>query len=74
MLLAYAFLRNGSYANILCFQVMLKASSYVAISIYGVMSLIAAVAAIMLPIETKGREMKVTLINVCVCFYGGRVC
>ena len=33
------------------------------------MSLIAAVAAIMLPIETKGREMKVTLIYVCVCFY-----
>lgn len=41
------------------FQVLLKASAYLAISTYGVMSLIAAVAAVCLPIETKGREMKV---------------
>ena len=40
---------------------LLKTSSYLAISIYGVMALVAAVAAVCLPIETKGREMKVRI-------------
>ena len=45
-------------------QVLLKTSAYLAISTYGVMSLIAAVAAICLPIETKGRDMKVHTSNM----------
>ena len=40
---------------------LLKTSSYLAISIYGVMALVAAVAAVCLPIETKGRELKVRI-------------
>jgi len=47
------------------FQVLLKASSYLAISTYGVVSLIATVVAIVLPIETKGREMKVSYHSYC---------
>ena len=44
-----------------CFrlQVMLKESVYLAVSIYGTVCLIAAGASLALPIETKGREMKV---------------
>jgi len=44
-------------------QVLLKASAYVAITTYGVMSLIATVAALVLPIETKGRELKVCVMT-----------
>ena len=40
-------------------QVLLKESAYLAISLYGVMCLIATVASLLLPFETKGREMKV---------------
>ncbi|KAH3882629.1 hypothetical protein DPMN_006573 [Dreissena polymorpha] len=50
--------RVGAIVTPFVAQVLLKVSAYVAISTYGVMSLIAAVASIMLPIETKGREMK----------------
>ena len=38
---------------------LLKESAYLAISLYGVMCLVATVAALLLPFETKGREMKV---------------
>jgi len=41
---------------------MLKVSAYLAISIYGVMALLAAIAAILLPIETRGRELKVSML------------
>ena len=41
------------------FQVMLKESVHLAISIYGAICVFGAIASMMLPIETKGREMKV---------------
>lgn len=50
--------RIGAIVTPFVAQVLLKTSAYLAISTYGVMSLIAAVAAICLPIETKGRDMK----------------
>lgn len=40
-------------------QVLLSYSSSLAICTYGITCLVAAVAAMLLPIETKGREMKV---------------
>ncbi|KAK3603262.1 hypothetical protein CHS0354_007593 [Potamilus streckersoni] len=52
--------RIGAIVTPFVAQVLLKASSYMAISTYGVMALIATVASILLPIETKGREMKDT--------------
>nr|KAG5690087.1 hypothetical protein BaRGS_016395 [Batillaria attramentaria] len=39
-------------------EVLLKKSAYLAISVYGVMCLIATVASLLLPYETKGREMQ----------------
>ncbi|KAL4223272.1 hypothetical protein ACF0H5_016744 [Mactra antiquata] len=50
--------RVGAIVTPFVAQVMLKVSAYLAITTYGVMSLIAAVASVLLPIETKGREMK----------------
>lgn len=41
---------------------MLQSSLVVAMSVYGVAALLAAVACILLPIETKGRELKETVI------------
>lgn len=49
--------RIGAIATPFVAQVLLKESSYVAISIYGVMCLIATAASLLLPYETKGREM-----------------
>ena len=39
---------------------MLRHSANMAVSIYGVVCLFGAVASMLLPIETKGREMKVS--------------
>lgn len=58
--------RVGAIVTPFVAQVLLKSSSYVAISIYGVISLVATVVAILLPIETKGREMKDTQQEVTV--------
>lgn len=52
--------RVGAIITPFVAQVMLKQSSYLAISTYGVVSLVATVIALILPIETKGREMKDT--------------
>ena len=41
-------------------QVLLRKSVHLAVSSYGVVCIVAAVMSILLPIETKGREMKVT--------------
>ncbi|KAK2185940.1 hypothetical protein NP493_218g02002, partial [Ridgeia piscesae] len=41
-------------------EVMLRHSANVAVSIYGVVCLFGAIASMLLPIETKGREMKDT--------------
>ncbi|XP_076108218.1 synaptic vesicle 2-related protein-like [Mytilus galloprovincialis] len=52
--------RVGAIITPFVAQVLLKESSYIAISTYGVISLVATVVAMLLPIETKGREMKDT--------------
>ncbi|XP_059155982.1 synaptic vesicle 2-related protein-like [Physella acuta] len=50
--------RIGAIVTPFVAQVLLKESAYAAVSIYGVMCLIASAAAFLLPIETKGRDMK----------------
>ncbi|KAK3084065.1 hypothetical protein FSP39_007577 [Pinctada imbricata] len=57
--------RVGAIVTPFVAQVMLRESSYLAISTYGVMALIATVISIILPIETKGKEMKVSSIFHC---------
>ena len=54
-----------------CFflQVLLKVSVNLAVSVYGTVCLIAAVASMLLPIETKGRELQVGTLG-----YSGRFC
>ncbi|XP_055958029.1 synaptic vesicle 2-related protein isoform X1 [Patella vulgata] len=52
--------RIGAIATPFVAQVLLKTSPYLSISIYGTMCLIATVASLLLPIETKGREMEDT--------------
>ncbi|CAH1801775.1 unnamed protein product [Owenia fusiformis] len=52
--------RIGAIVTPFVAQVMLKHSVHLAISIYGVVCLLAAVASMLLPIETKGRQMKDT--------------
>ena len=49
----------GYYGDVVVAQVMLKESVYLAISTYGTMSVLGGVASMLLPIETKGREMMV---------------
>ncbi|XP_076434942.1 synaptic vesicle 2-related protein-like [Babylonia areolata] len=50
--------RIGAIVTPFVAQVLLKDSAYLAISLYGAMCLIATVASLLLPYETKGREMK----------------
>ncbi|XP_077995310.1 synaptic vesicle 2-related protein-like [Glandiceps talaboti] len=52
--------RVGAIITPFVAQVMLRISEYLAISIYGTICLLAAVAALMLPVETKGRAMQET--------------
>ena len=50
----------GYYGDVVVVeQVMLKESVYLAISTYGTMSFLGGVVSMLLPIETKGREMMV---------------
>ncbi|XP_046387195.1 synaptic vesicle 2-related protein [Ischnura elegans] len=53
-----AMARLGAMVTPYVAQVMLKSSLDIAISVYAVAAILAAVASIALPIETKGREMK----------------
>lgn len=46
-----------------CPQVALRESVYLAINVYGGMCVLGAIASFLLPIETKGRELKVS----CLC-------
>jgi len=46
----------------LCVQVLLRVSVHVAISMYSAIAIVAGIVSILLPIETKGREMTVSLI------------
>lgn len=53
-----AMARIGAIITPFIAQVLLKVSPYAAISIYGTVALMAAVACLCLPVETKGRELK----------------
>ncbi|XP_078679986.1 synaptic vesicle 2-related protein-like isoform X3 [Branchiostoma floridae x Branchiostoma belcheri] len=52
--------RLGALITPFVAQVMLKSSIYVTVSVYGTICLLAAVASMLLPIETKGRSMQET--------------
>lgn len=43
-------------------KVMLQSSMVVAMSVYGIAALLAALACTLLPIETKGKELKETVV------------
>ena len=45
-----------------CLQVLLRVSVHVAISMYSVIAIAAGIMSFLLPIETKGREMTVSLV------------
>jgi hypothetical protein len=53
--------RIGAIVTPFVAQVLLKESSFAAISLYGVVCIVATVAALQLPYETKGREMPVSI-------------
>ena len=53
--------RVGAIATPFVAQVLLKHSAYMAISLYGGMCLVAAVASLLLPYETRGRAMQVSV-------------
>ncbi|XP_033747024.1 synaptic vesicle 2-related protein-like [Pecten maximus] len=55
-----AMARVGAIITPFIAQVLLRSSSYTAISTYGVIALVATGVSVLLPIETKGREMKDT--------------
>ncbi|XP_046683021.1 synaptic vesicle 2-related protein [Homalodisca vitripennis] len=57
-----AMARLGAMVTPYIAQVLLQSSLLVATSVYGVAALLAAVACVLLPIETKGRELKETVI------------
>jgi len=48
----------------LCEQVLLRVSVHLAITLYTVISVIAGIMCLLLQIETKGREMTVSFINL----------
>ncbi|CAH1230704.1 SVOP [Branchiostoma lanceolatum] len=52
--------RLGALLTPFVAQVMLKSSIYLTVSVYGTICLLAAVACLLLPIETKGRSMQET--------------
>ena len=54
------FARIGAIITPFIAQVLMKASPYAAISLYGCVALIAAILTFFLPVETKGRDMKVS--------------
>lgn len=51
--------RVGAIITPFVAQVLLRLSPYVAISIYGTVAFLAALASLLLPYETKGKELKV---------------
>lgn len=51
--------RIGAIITPFVAQVLLRMSPYVAISIYGTVAFFAAIACLMLPVETKGKQLKV---------------
>ncbi|XP_013395159.1 synaptic vesicle 2-related protein [Lingula anatina] len=52
--------RIGAMITPFVAQVLLRTSIYIPVSIYGGISIVTTIAALLLPIETKGREMKDT--------------
>lgn len=50
--------RIGAIITPFIAQVLLKVSPYFAISIYAIVGLLAAIASMLLPVETKGRQLE----------------
>lgn len=55
--------RVGAILTPFVAQVLLRISPYLAISIYGTVAFFAAIACLLLPVETKGRQLVVTNLN-----------
>jgi hypothetical protein len=53
--------RLGAIITPFLAQVLLKISPHLAISLYGLVAFLAAIASLCLPIETKGRQLKVII-------------
>jgi len=53
-----ALARVGAIITPFVAQILLKMSPYLAISIYGTVALLASLASLNLPVETKGRELQ----------------
>ena len=54
-----AMARVGAIATPFIAQILLKVSPHLTLSIYGVVALLASIAAMSLPVETKGRMLHV---------------
>ena len=54
-----AMARLGAIITPFIAQILLKMSPHLTVSIYGVVALLASIAAMSLPVETKGRQLKV---------------
>ena len=59
-----AMARIGAIITPFVAQVLLRMSPYLAISIYGTVALLAAGACLLLSVETKGRELKVSVCSI----------
>ena len=55
--------------SILISQVMVKRSFHLSVCIYGLVVLLGAMAALMLPIETKGRILSVSIVYAVYILY-----
>jgi hypothetical protein len=55
-----AMARIGAIITPFVAQVLLRVSPYLAISIYGTVAFLAAIASMLLPYETQGRQLKET--------------
>ena len=66
-----AMARIGAIITPFIAQVLLKMSPYLAISIYGTVALLASIACMLLPVETKGRALveQVNLIHLFKLFH-----
>ena len=56
-----AMARIGAIITPFIAQILLKVSPHLTVSIYGTVALLAAIAALSLPVETKGRKLEVKI-------------
>lgn len=56
--------RIGAILTPFVAQVLLRLSPYMAISIYGTVAFLAAIACLILPVETKGKQLTVRVFQL----------